>query len=300
MSANQGGTTPTQFTPQGPHAYSSGSLTAGQASGDQHTDSSGPGRPPRNAVAIVATVVAVIGFTFAVWEGAYILGWVLLPIAFVLSLVALFQRDRPKKLAVAALIVTIVGTVAGVMAFVASVAGALDDTFNDETTVVSTPGTAANTTDDGTSDNDTADNSTAAAGTRENPHPLGTTVASDDWEVTVNSFTPDATDAVLAENTFNEPPADGTVYALINVTITYQGADSAYASDVTVNYVTTGGEVVDGLEAFVVGPDAIGLDELYAGGSVTGNVVRQIPAGDTGTIRVTPGWFTDDAFFAQR
>ncbi len=304
MSANHDGTTSTNFTPQGPRAYSSGSLPAdtGPTSAELPTNITRPGPPTRNTLAIVAMVVAVIGFTFAVWEGAYIIGWALLPIALVLSIAALLQRDRPRKLAIAALIATIVGTIAGVTAFLASVANAVDEAFNEEITVVSPPG-APTDASGATTTNETADDEAAnatAPRTRENPHPLGTTVASDDWAVTVNSFTPDATNAVLAENQFNEPPADGTVYALINVTITYTGTDSAYASEVTVDFVTSTGEVVDGHEAFVVGPDDLGVEELYAGGSITGNVVRQIPIGATGTIRVTPGWFTDDTFFGLR
>ena len=120
---------PHQFQPQGPAAYASpqppppgGPVSPGE-----------PGAKPakvRNTIAIVALAAAIAGFVFAVVEGAYILGWVLLPIAFVLSLVALFQRDKPKKMALAALIIVIVGTVAGAIAFLSSAARVNDAAFS--------------------------------------------------------------------------------------------------------------------------------------------------------------------------
>lgn len=294
MSANPGSNAPTQYTPQGPNAYVSGG-----AGGPQQPAGAG-GRPPlkqRFTLAIAALVTAILGFVFAVWEGAYIVGWVLLPVAFILSLVALFQRDRPKKMAAAALAVTVVGTIAGAVAFVSSLASAVDEAFDEELDVVATATAPAGQSPAAESESPTVEPA-GAAGTRADPHPLGTTVSSSDWEVTVNSFTPDATAAVLAENPFSEEPAPGMVYALINVTLTYLGEESGISPEVGVDFVTSTGEVVDATDTLAVAPDELLLDELYAGGSVTGNVVRQIPAGDAGTIRITPGLFADEAFFA--
>lgn len=91
--------------------------------------SSGVGRT-RNTLGLVALVVAVLGTVFALVHGAMIVGWILLPIAFVLSVVALVQHGRPKGMAVAALVVSIVGTVVGVVAFMGAVGDAVDDAFN--------------------------------------------------------------------------------------------------------------------------------------------------------------------------
>lgn len=92
------------------------------------------GAPPpsgggRNTLAIVALVVAVLGSVFALIHGAMIVGWILLPAAFVVSIVALAQHGRPKGMAVAALVVSIVGTIVGVVAFMGAVGDAVDDAF---------------------------------------------------------------------------------------------------------------------------------------------------------------------------
>lgn len=270
------------FTPTGPNAYQTGGFPPAGSS---------PVAAPKekNTVATVALVLAIIGAVFAVIEGAYIIGWVLLPVAFILSIVALAQRGRRKGKAWAALALAIIGTIAGLAAFSMTVSNAVEDAFGNGDVDVVAPTTAASAGEDAAP--------AAAAGSRENPLPLGSTIATDKWQVTVNSFIPDATEAVLAENPINEAPADGHVYALINVTITYLGEESAYAAEVSTNYVTSTGTVVDGTDAIVVAPDSLGLEELYNGASVTGNVVRQIPAGDAGTIRITPGFLADDAFF---
>lgn len=65
----------------------------------------------------------------------------------------------------------------------------------------------------------------AAEGTRENPYPVGSVIDNDEWRVVVNSVTLGATDAVIAGNSFNEPPADGNEYILVNYSVTYLGAD---------------------------------------------------------------------------
>lgn len=270
--------------------------------------------PERNTVGIVAFVTAVLGLVFAVWEGAYLLGWILLPTGFILALVALFQRNKARKLALAALIISIVGTIAGAVAFLGSAARILDESFGgSDPTVVTTPAVATDSPaegpspvetetspggepDDAVPDDPPADD--AGAGTRENPHPLGTTVSNNEWQVTVNSVDPDATDSVLAENQFNDPPADGNVYLLASVTITRGGEEPGSSFELGFHFVTESGNVIGDYEALVVAPDELGWDELYPGASTTGNVVFEVPAADAGTIRITPGLFADDVFFS--
>jgi Protein of unknown function (DUF2510) len=94
--APYGGTTTPTVPPPGPAAESS--------------------RP--NVVGIVALVLAGIGFIFACIPFVQVVGWVLLPIAFVLSIVALFLRGG-KWPAITALILSIVGAIVGAMVFAA-------------------------------------------------------------------------------------------------------------------------------------------------------------------------------------
>lgn len=265
------------------------------------TPSSLPGRG-RNAVALVALVLAVLGFVFALIHGAMIVGWVLLPIAFILSVVGLLQHDRPKGMAIAALIVSVVGTIVGIVAFTTSVGDAVDDALSQPVTATQPSGAEA--TEEGSTDSASpspspSDTSEATVeGTRDNPYPLGSTISSADWSVTVNSFTADATSQVLAANQFNEAPAQGSVYALANVTITYTGDSSGYARETGIAFVTDQGNVVNSSDSLAVAPDAIGMDELYQGASVTGNVVFEIPSDASGLLRIQPGLLADDAFVA--
>ena len=139
-----------------------------------------PTKRPRNTIALVALIVAILGFAFAVIEGAYLLGWVLLPIGFVLGLVGLFARDRGKGLAVAAVIVSVVGTIAGVVAFTSSMSRVVNESFRPgTTTVVPSPGA---TTTDAPAGSPATTASPAAIirrhGNPPRPHPTGSRSAS--------------------------------------------------------------------------------------------------------------------------
>lgn len=282
-------TTPdTGFQPQGPAAYSSGGLPPQPLP---------PAVTPkrRNTIAVVAFVVAVVGFIFAVWEGAYLLGWLLLPVAFILSIVALVVKDRPRKLAVTALIVSIVGTVAGGIAFASSMGRAFEESFGSSTPSAALPDPTQAPSDAATKPGEVAADT---LGTRENPYPIGATVSTDDWEVTVDSFTAQADEAVLAENPFNEAPAEGSSYALVGLTLKRVGTESGTPFEIDVNYVTASGNTITTSDNLAVAPDAISYNELFPGASVTGNLVLVVPDGDAGVLQVRVGLFNDDVFFA--
>src|SRR5690625_6532409 len=86
----------------------------------------------RNTVGIIALITAIVGAIFAMIPGALILGWVLLPIAFILSIVALFLNDQKRGQGIAALIICIVGTLIGIFVFIAVVGSAFDDALYEE------------------------------------------------------------------------------------------------------------------------------------------------------------------------
>lgn len=91
--------------------------------------STSPGRKP-HVISWVALGLAAIGFVFACIPGALIIGWVLLPISFILSIVAFFLKGM-KWPAIVALVASVVGTIVGVVVFLSVVAGAFDDAFSD-------------------------------------------------------------------------------------------------------------------------------------------------------------------------
>jgi hypothetical protein len=78
--------------------------------------------------------VAAVGFIFACVPGALIVGWILLPISFILGIIALFQKGKPKWQGLTAIIVSVVGTIVGVIVFFALAAGAISDAIDDTVT----------------------------------------------------------------------------------------------------------------------------------------------------------------------
>lgn len=259
-----------------------------------------PLKPKKNVVAIIAFIASVLGFLFAVIPGAFGLGWFLLGVAFILAIVSLFQKGK-KALGVWALVISIVGSIAGGIAFFVTVANAVDEAFGGSAVEISEPGVT-----DGEAEapvEEAADEPAAAeAGSRENPLPIGSTVSTDEWAVTINSVSLAATDAVMGANQFNEAPEAGSEYVLVNATITYTGSDSGMpAVGTSIDYVTADGVTLDAWESFAVAPDAIDTTaELYPDAAVTGNIAIAVPsatAGD-GVLAVKAGLLADPAFVA--
>ena len=255
-----------------------------------------PTPPGKNTVGTIALVAAIIGFVFACIPGALIVGWILLPIAFILAIVGLVLKDKTRKGALAALIVSIVGTIVGVVVFIAVVGNAVDDAFNQDVTVQTPSEPAADDAadaaaeqsvpaDDASGQSESTESEEQAAGpdgTRANPFPIGTELSTDEWTVVINSVDLDATEAVLAENEFNDPPQDGNVFILINLTATYTGTDPDGAMPwAHIEYVSAGGNTFDSLsfDSFAVAPDPFdSFATLYEGASTSGNIVLQVPA----------------------
>lgn len=269
--------------------------TAGPEANPAPAGVSQPSQQPKekNVLGIIAFVISVVGFIFACIPGVLILGWVLLPIAGILAIVSFFLKGKGKALGVTALIVSVVGTIVGVIVFISVAATAFDDAFSGgETTAAAPDGEAGQAQGDGDQ------------GTRENPYPIGTAVTQGDWTVTVNSVDTDATDDITAENLLNEDPDAGTVYILVNVTAAYNGANADGETPWTsIAYVTSDGKTIDGTDKLLVAPEAFdSLTTLYEGASVTGNLAFQVPA-DTaseGALAVTPTMMGDKVFVAVK
>ncbi|HWK76722.1 hypothetical protein [Microbacterium sp.] len=243
-----------------------------------------------NVLALIALITAAVGFLFACIPGALIVGWILLPIAFVTSIVSLFLKGDRKWMGVVGLVLSIVGTIVGFAVFFAVVANAAQEAFGSGDTVVSQP---ADEDAETAAEEEPAD--AAAEGTRENPYPLGSTISSSDWTVVVNSHTADGAAAVAA-NGFNEAAPAGSHYEVINYTVTYTGEESGLAAEVAMAFVTSAGNVVNSYDNLVILEDGFGMDELYNGASATGSEAFLVPDGETALIRVRPGMFADEVF----
>lgn len=126
-------------------------------------------------------------------------------------------------------------------------------------------------------------------GTRENPVPLGQSAdVGGGWTLTVNSVNLNANDEVAAANEFNEPPPDGDVYVVVNITATFNGEGSDTAG-VDIAALGEGTNAVSGAgtsEKYAVAPDPIydGFVEVFSGGTTEGNVVLEVPTADIDTL----------------
>ncbi len=295
--ANPYGTPGTPGTPNQAYPGAAPSYPGSGAPAYPGAYGAAPAGPKKlNIVALISAIVAAVGFIFACIPGALFIGWILLPIAFVLSIVSLFLKGDKKWLGFVGLGLSILGTIAGFIVFFAVLANSFDQAFNgnDDTTVTqpSDEPEDEGSTDEGTTEEDPS----AAQGSRENPYPLGSEISNSDWTVVVNSVNPDGNAVVSAANQFNEPAPAGSHYEIVNLTVTYKGADSSYAAEVMVDAVLSSGSVVSSYDALVVLEDDLGYDELYAGGTVTGSIAFLVPDGDTYLLRVTPGILADDVF----
>lgn len=136
-----------------------------------------------------------------------------------------------------------------------------------------------------------------AAGTREDPYPILTLVPlSDDWTVAVLDVTPDATQLVLDENMFNDPPEAGRQFFMARITATYEGSssdefDASYrfraVGPLSVSYSTFE-------DSCGVAPDEVTDAEVFSGGTIEGNICWSIKSEDAAGLVMYDDPFTFD------
>ncbi|WP_374200415.1 DUF308 domain-containing protein [Microbacterium sp. CFH 31415] len=255
-----------------------------------------PEEKPRNVLGIVALAISAVGFIFACIPGALIIGWILLPIGFILGIVALFMKDKPKWQGLTAIIVSVVGTIVGVAVFIALAAGAVNDAIDDTKTDV------GNSVEEEPAEEEPAEEPAAPeAGSLENPHPKGyvasifqgdedNTLA----EVSVAIKSADA-DAVIAQaNQFNDPAQEGYHYVAVDYTITGANkTEPASASMLLYDWTLAqeDGTLIAENSSMVVLPDGwnqtYDLNDLYEGQTGVATVIYQVPDSYTGTLYAT-------------
>lgn len=135
-------------------------------------------------------------------------------------------------------------------------------------------------------------------GSRENPYAIGQTISLSDWDITVNSFNPNATAEVAAYNVNFPELNDGRNLAMMNVTYTYKGNGSGFTNDFLYDFVTDEGNVLVGMSLASPPPPAADYQELFTGASITGNVVFEIP-NTSGSLRILSLTSDDDGLFVR-
>ena len=137
---------------------------------------------------------------------------------------------------------------------------------------------------------------------REDPVPRGQSLlVPEGWQIAVVNFIPDATQIVLAQNPFNEPPDAGFKYVIVRVRGTNVSAGDPARFDASFALRLVGSRNVV-YDTFTRGcgvvPDEIGFDvpsEAFTGGVVEGNQCFQVGADETGLVLFTRFFLSDES-----
>ncbi len=137
-------------------------------------------------------------------------------------------------------------------------------------------------------------------GTRDNPIPVGQTAKlDDDWELTVLSVEPDATAAVMAESSYNDPPVAGHQFFVVTVRVTYTGPSSEqfWGSDLrAVGASAVAYESYDDSCGTI--PNELASRELFTGGTIEGNVCWSVDTADADSLVMYDGsQYPDERIF---
>ena len=124
---------------------------------------------------------------------------------------------------------------------------------------------------------------TLSVGTLPNPVPVGEIAVYPNWDVSAVFFSRDATSVIAAENPFDDPPDPGYVYAIVGVQGTFTGTGfGSISDDLRFRLVADASLVYDEVESWIAEPpDELGYQpNVLPGGTISGNVVFQVPAND--------------------
>ncbi|MBN1630220.1 MAG: hypothetical protein JW990_10680 [Thermoleophilia bacterium] len=144
--------------------------------------------------------------------------------------------------------------------------------------------------------------SVGAEGTRRDPIPLGQDTQVGDWKVRVVDAELDATQRVLDENMFNDPPDSESQYVLVTLEAMYVGQESStFWIDMMYSFVGDEGDAFG--VASTVAPDSITNDgEVTKGEIISGNLVFLVAtkqaSGGTLMLEETFSWDGKRVFFA--
>ncbi|MBN1630842.1 MAG: hypothetical protein JW990_13855 [Thermoleophilia bacterium] len=177
-------------------------------------------------------------------------------------------RSRRSAVAAAAVVLTVL------VVFAVGACGGDDGESTSELSAASTNKVIAVGSTTTTTGAPTGDGSEATAGgTRREPVPVGQEAKVGNWRVRVTDVSTDATQAILDENMFNDPPGPDDRYVLITVEATYVGEDvGTFWIDILSTFVGDEGDTFS--LASVVPPTPItDTSEVAGGEAVSGNVV---------------------------
>ncbi|WP_405375163.1 MULTISPECIES: hypothetical protein [unclassified Microbacterium] len=231
----------------------------------------------RNILGVVGLAIAAVGTILGCIPGIQFLGWLLLPVGFILGLIGVFQKNKTKWESITAMVVAVVGSmisaIIAVVLFFATVSSSIaDNPWSDG--YPDSPATAA-----------PIDPPAAAE-----VMPFSTPIAGDQWEVRLDNLTTDAEALVTEASPINVPAPAGEQWIILDLTATYVGTGDTVSGLVQVEYVTADGTGIFSWENFTAGIEPMfGLKSVGPGESDSGKLVFLVPDSLDGTFRVTPG-----------
>lgn len=117
----------------------------------------------------------------------------------------------------------------------------------------------------------------ARDGTRERPFALTTPLSTDVMTVQVNSVNLNGNGPVAAANQFNDPPAPGNRFVLVNLTVTNEGTEPLMPW-IAVEVGAVGSQNQHHTDCSAVLPDDLDdAPELFTDGTASGNVCIEVP-----------------------
>lgn len=142
---------------------------------------------------------------------------------------------------------------------------------------------------------------TASADQRTSPTPVGTGAdVGDGWSLTVTGPAADITDAVLAENQFNDPPPEGFRFVGVPVRLDYGGEGSSSPFTVTIKAVGNS-NLQYSTQCGVTPGELDSFGDVFTGGGIEGQECFVVPAADLGSVVLYAGTLLEDyVFFATQ
>ena len=131
------------------------------------------------------------------------------------------------------------------------------------------------------------DNLSEVETSRDDPVPIGKVAnLNGNWEVRVVTTVPDATEAILAENQFKDPPEPEHQYFMVTVEAAYQGLESdEFDGSFRLRAVGASSVAYSTFEnSCGVIPNQLPDPELFPGGTIEGNVCWDILSSDASSL----------------
>lgn len=128
----------------------------------------------------------------------------------------------------------------------------------------------------------------SSPGSRVAPLPLGTAAdIGGGWIVSVVEVDFDATDVILAENMFNEPPDRGQQFVLITISATYEGTESSsvFLPGLSLKLLGISAVAYDEFDPGCgVTPNDFPSSEVFSGGTLTGTICFAVDSEDVASL----------------